>query len=287
MREVLANEQVIIPLGRQGENNAVEVLFPIDGWSELYGNGAYEVLNQRPSEDTPYTCSITVDTEYVRWVIQAADVALVGHGQCELTYVVGGTIAKSIRYSTCVQKSVEGAGTVPAPYESRIEDLIEASANITVVSQEAVAAVEAKKVESVAAVQGEGNTQVGNVQSAGTTQVGNVNSAGTEKVNAVNSAGSTQVAAVNSAGATQKQAVEIAGAEQIRLATAQATAAAASATSAGNSKLDAEAWAKGTRNGEPVPSTDPAYNNSAKHYAEQAATYDIATEAEILAALYS
>lgn len=32
---------------------------------------------------------------------------------------------------------------------------------------------------------------------------------------------------------------------------------------------DAEAWAKGTRNGVPVPSTDPAHNNNAKYYSEQ------------------
>lgn len=50
-----------------------------------------------------------------------------------------------------------------------------------------------------------------------------------------------------------------------------------SATSAGNSAntatqkaLDAEAWADGTRNGTPVTSGDPAYQNNAKYYKEQA-----------------
>lgn len=33
---------------------------------------------------------------------------------------------------------------------------------------------------------------------------------------------------------------------------------------------DAEAWVNGTRDGEPVASTDPAYHNNAKYYAEQA-----------------
>ena len=52
--------------------------------------------------------------------------------------------------------------------------------------------------------------------------------------------------------------------------TAQANSAAASATSAGNSKLDSEAWANGTRNGSDVPSTDPAYHNNAKYWKDQA-----------------
>lgn len=60
--------------------------------------------------------------------------------------------------------------------------------------------------------------------------------------------------------------------------TAQAQAADASAqsasTSAGNaatSATDSEAWAAGTRNGQAVPSTDPAYENNAKYWAQQAA----------------
>ncbi len=34
---------------------------------------------------------------------------------------------------------------------------------------------------------------------------------------------------------------------------------------------DAEAWAKGTRNGIPVPATDPAYENNAKYYCDNSA----------------
>lgn len=132
MREIVATTRIIVPLGRQGENEATVVKFPVGGWETLYGAGAFELLNVRPSENTPYTCSITVDDDFVYWVVQAADVALVGHGKCELTYVVDGTVAKSLTFETCVIESIEGAGTVPPPYESRIHDLIEASAGISV-----------------------------------------------------------------------------------------------------------------------------------------------------------
>lgn len=47
-----------------------------------------------------------------------------------------------------------------------------------------------------------------------------------------------------------------------------ATNASNSATAADGSAEDAEAWANGTRNGSPVPSTDPAYNNNAKYWVE-------------------
>jgi len=53
-------------------------------------------------------------------------------------------------------------------------------------------------------------------------------------------------------------------ADIITLATEQMNAAAASAQ-------EAESWAKGTKGGTAVPSTDPAYNKHSKHYADEAA----------------
>lgn len=47
-----------------------------------------------------------------------------------------------------------------------------------------------------------------------------------------------------------------------------ATAAGTSATNAATSAADSEAWAVGKRNGQDVPSSDPTYQNNAKHYAE-------------------
>lgn len=58
-------------------------------------------------------------------------------------------------------------------------------------------------------------------------------------------------------------------------------AAALSAATAATKTEDAEAWAKGTRNGTDVGSTDPAYHNNAKYYADQAsAALDIIDDTE-------
>lgn len=53
-------------------------------------------------------------------------------------------------------------------------------------------------------------------------------------------------------------------------AATSASNAATSETNAHDSAEDAEAWAVGERSGEPVPPTDPQYENSAKFWAEQA-----------------
>lgn len=55
-------------------------------------------------------------------------------------------------------------------------------------------------------------------------------------------------------------------------AASSAAAAAHSAEQVGDEAQTAEAYAKGTRNGIPVTSTDPAYHNNSKYFSEQAST---------------
>ena len=52
-------------------------------------------------------------------------------------------------------------------------------------------------------------------------------------------------------------------------------------------KEDAEAWAVGTRNGTAVPSSDPAYHNNAKYYAENFIGYITDSQWTALTTLYT
>ena len=90
MKYVEAKECVVIPLGRQGENNVETVSFPVKGWKELFGEGAFELLHRRCKDAAPYPCSITVDdeNEIVNWVISGADTKYAGRGCAELVYIV-------------------------------------------------------------------------------------------------------------------------------------------------------------------------------------------------------
>ena len=55
-----------------------------------------------------------------------------------------------------------------------------------------------------------------------------------------------------------------------------ANSASGSATAADGSAEDSEAWAVGTRDGVPVPSSDPAYNNNSKYWATQGGANSLA-----------
>jgi len=66
-------------------------------------------------------------------------------------------------------------------------------------------------------------------------------------------------------------------------AAASALAASGSATSAEGSAEDAEAWAVGKRDGVDVPSTDPAYHNNAKYWAQNSTIPTGGTTGQVLA----
>ncbi len=134
MRYTEAKEKTNVFIGRQGENNVQVIRFDVGGWKELYGEGAFEVFHMRSRDTVAYPVVINVsdDGSTVEWVVSNADVEYTGNGECQLVYVVNGQIAKSVIFTTCVAKSLDGSGEVPEPYENRIQDLIEAATNITV-----------------------------------------------------------------------------------------------------------------------------------------------------------
>ena len=129
MRYVEAKECVVIPLGRQGENNVETVSFPVQGWRDLYGEGSFELMHQRNKDRYPYPCPIEVTGEDVLWVIRDTDTAFAGRGQAQLTYVVGGAVAKSIVFATCTLRSVDGGGDVPEPYQDWVDEVLAAGAH--------------------------------------------------------------------------------------------------------------------------------------------------------------
>ena len=128
MNESHASPGRIVVLGRRNENQARCVMFDIVEWQRTYGEGTVQLLAQRPQEDTPYPCAVTVENGLVRWVIKEADVAMPGEGKAELRYYVGETVAVSDTYRTWVLPSLGEAGSEPpAPEQSWVETVLQAA----------------------------------------------------------------------------------------------------------------------------------------------------------------
>lgn len=130
-----------IDIGRQGENDARCVYFDLSQLIATYGDGNATLVHMRPSDQAPYICETSVIDNYLAWTPSNTDTAYAGAGKCELRWVVGETLAKSIIYTTTIAPSITGDSVIPDPYQSWI-DAMDASIveHIESVAEDALAA---------------------------------------------------------------------------------------------------------------------------------------------------
>lgn len=120
-RIIEAGDDVIF-LGKKGEEGAAEVRFPVAGWIKEFGHGVFQILHLRNGETTPYPvlCAVVGD-EYVSWTVSSADVLYPGYGKAELTYYVGGKIAKTQTWRTFAADALAPDETPPDPYQTWLD----------------------------------------------------------------------------------------------------------------------------------------------------------------------
>lgn len=115
MRTVIVRDSMRIPLGKQGENNAVRVVWPgiAEKYAKLYGDGRFELVIVQKGK--AYPAVVNVNGTDLVWDVLAADVATAEVGSLELIYYVGDTIAKSQTWETVVIASKSAEGTTEPP----------------------------------------------------------------------------------------------------------------------------------------------------------------------------
>lgn len=115
MRTVIVRDAMRIPLGKQGENNAVLVVWPgiVEKYAKLYGKGRFELVVVQKGKAYPAVVSVTGAD--LAWAVRAADVATAEVGSLELIYYVGDTIAKSQTWETVVITSKSADGMTEPP----------------------------------------------------------------------------------------------------------------------------------------------------------------------------
>ena len=139
MRKIIANNiHSIIELGFRGENEAEQVIFPFaEDFRNKYGEGVVQLLHRRNGDEHEYPCSITVEGDDIIWTIQTADVAKAGTGKCQLVYFVDEVIAKKMEFTTNVWNAMGEAGETPAPYQSWVQDVLQAGSDAQTAAEKA------------------------------------------------------------------------------------------------------------------------------------------------------
>ena len=119
MRTVYAQKNKKIILGRQGEDKAVRVVWPgiVSDWSSLYGDGSFQLSVRRFSDENAYPVVVKVNGDDIRFTVTSTETAIAGNGNCELTYIANGTIAKSDTWETVVLNSLTGQTPSEPPEE--------------------------------------------------------------------------------------------------------------------------------------------------------------------------
>lgn len=141
MYKIKANHLSVLPLGRQGENLARQLIFDISAWVEEFGSGIPQLIHQREGDEQPYPVAVTVDEMSVLWEPTNVDTQFASDkGQCELRFYVGDTLVKSRTWSTFVEDAMDvPTDAVPEnPYKGWFDQMIESANGIEDIKNAAV-----------------------------------------------------------------------------------------------------------------------------------------------------
>ena len=133
MPKMTVRDHGIIRLGKQGENEVLQVIWRgiVPEWEEKYGAGEFQLAVRRNQDTAPYIANIELDGGDIVWTITSAETARVGDGECELTYTVGDSIAKSQIWTITVCESLTGQEPVdpPEPAKNWVDVVIKSASD--------------------------------------------------------------------------------------------------------------------------------------------------------------
>ena len=251
MEQVKANTLSTIPLGRQGENLARQILFDVSGWETEYGLGVVELIAQRPGEAQPYPVAVHRNGTIVTWDVSSTDTEMPGDsGKCELRYYVGEVLAKSKTWQTWVETAMDTPSETapPEPEQGWVDQIIavgaaaKASADAAKADADRASELAAQAAEKAAQTAQDASDAAKAMEAAQTAQ------RLAEEAQGAAEAARTAAAAAQSAAA--KSATDAAGAKQdaeTALKSAQDAAAAAAKALADIRALyqEMQTWAQG------------------------------------------
>lgn len=132
MLTIYVKPGAVIPLGREGENNARRIVFDLRPFEEIFGPGVAQLIVRRNGEDIPYPVALSAEGSQVTWTVTAADTAIPGrYGEAELRYMVGDTLAKSERWATTVIDALgTPSETTPEQQQGWLDKVLSAAAKV-------------------------------------------------------------------------------------------------------------------------------------------------------------
>ena len=120
------NEPIII--GRQKENEVIQIEFDFSVWAEDYGEGNFTLTAMRSGETIPYdVVGLEVDSAAHKaiWTVSDADDAINGYGEVQANYNKDSKVKESAIFATYSGRSLPTSGDPPSPLDDWMDDLRE------------------------------------------------------------------------------------------------------------------------------------------------------------------
>ena len=86
-----------IPIGKQGENEAVAIEFNVQKWLEMWP-GATVALAVVPPQGDAYPATVNTENGVTTWVVSSSDTVHAGMGKCEIRVLKDGVVKKSATF---------------------------------------------------------------------------------------------------------------------------------------------------------------------------------------------
>ena len=274
MIKIMARKGNLTDIGYLGENEHRVICFH-DSIELLkqYPDAGVTVLHKRSGDESAYPVPpqyVSIQNGIVEWTIQSGDLAVAGPGKCELVFTKNGVVAKTLIYDTVCKTSLDGAGDPPEPWEGWIEHVTQTAAQIAADKEATIEAANeaaAAKEETVTAKQAAVTAQAA-AEGAKEIAARRASDAQSAALIAENKAQNATEAAERSTNMAWNAGQSAGNAQQNRL-------------QAYTYALEAEGLTNGTKNGAPVESGSPYFENNAKYWAGKAGeSAEQAAEAE-------
>ncbi len=152
-----AARNAVTCIGRLGENNARVIRINVSGIVRAFPGAEFTVLNKRPGDADAYPVApenVEMNGEIVLWTVASGDLTREGVGQFEVVASVGGTIVKTVIYSSRIDHALDGSENPPEPWEGWVQQVTDAADR----AEDAAELLESPGAEAVTLAPGSAST---------------------------------------------------------------------------------------------------------------------------------
>ena len=114
-----------IMIGKQGENNATQIVFDLSSFVDLFGDGSATLVFHRGPDAAPYLVPAVHTGRSLVWTVTDTDTQYDGLGAAEVRWTVNDVLAKSAVFRTMCNESITGNDPMPPAMQSWYDAMID------------------------------------------------------------------------------------------------------------------------------------------------------------------